>query len=119
MKIRTGFVSNSSSSSFCILGVTSSEIENQIDVEKLFNPNNEESWDDDWYELSDKFGFDSYYGFDNYYEEHCIGLSVSKLDENIPIIEQKKVLAEKLNEKFGTKFEANDIDFMVDGGCDY
>lgn len=116
MKIRTGFVSNSSSSSFCILGVTSSEIENQIDVEKLFNPNNEENWDDDWYELSDKFGFDVDYGLDYYYEEHCIGLSVSKLDENIPIIEQKKVLAEKLNEKFGTKFEANDIGFMVDGG---
>ena len=48
MKIRNGFVSNSSSSSFCILGVTSGDIAQQIDVEKLFNKDNEEDWDEDY-----------------------------------------------------------------------
>lgn len=118
MKIRTGFVSNSSSSSFCILGVTSGEIAERIDVEKLFNKDNEEDCDEDWYEIADEFGFDVENGLENYYEEYCIGIDVYKLDQTIPIIEQKKYLAFLLNEKFGTKFTQDDIGFMVDGGHD-
>lgn len=118
MKIRNGFVSNSSSSSFCILGVTSGEIAERIDVEKLFNKDNEEDWNEDWCEIADEFGFDVEIGLENYYEEYCIGIDVDKLDQTIPIIEQKKELAEKLNEKFGTVFTENDIGFMVDGGLD-
>lgn len=114
MKIRTGFVSNSSSSSFCILGVTSCDIARQIDVKKLFNKDN----DEDWYEVSDKFGFDAENGLEDYYADYCIGIDIDKLDQIIPIIEQKKHLADSLNEKFGTKFTKEDIGFMVDGGHD-
>lgn len=118
MKVRTGFVSNSSSSSFCILGVTSGDIAEQIDIEKLFNPNDENDWDEEWYDRANNFGFDVDRGIENYYEDYCIGVDIDKLDQTIPIIEQKKELAEKLNEKFGTVFTENDIGFMVDGGHD-
>jgi hypothetical protein len=118
MKIRTGFVSNSSSSSFCILGVTSGDIAQQIDVVKFFNSNDEEDFDDDWYERSEELGFDIHSGIDTYYEDYCLGTSIENIDEHVSIIIQKKLLADKLNEKFGTKFEINDIRFMVDGGHD-
>jgi len=39
MKIRTGFVSNSSASSFCIYGWTSKELEGTI-----FNEENQDYW---------------------------------------------------------------------------
>lgn len=108
MKKRMGFVSNSSSSSFCILGVTSDEIEEQIDVNTL-------SEEFDWYYFSSK-DIQVRSGISDYYESYVIGVSPSSLDENLTIVQNKEVVAEKINKVFGTTFTKDDIGFMVDEG---
>ncbi len=113
MKIRNGFVSNSSSSSFCILGITSEElIKNGLKLPEEI----EESGDDYeyWYQYDKDFAV--VYGIEDYYEQYVIGRSVEKLDENKTILESKKEIANLINEKFKVNITENDIDFRVDGG---
>jgi len=103
MKIRTGFVSNSSSSSFCILGIA-------IDREKFetLTENGEEILGDLDYE----------YGMDNYYEQVVIGISPNKLDEDSTIRQSKIEVSNKLSVLLGEPILADSIYFHADGGYD-
>jgi len=120
MKKRLCFVSNSSSSSFCILGVTSKEIEKQVDlIKKTTNKvyADEDDEDFDWYDFETK-ELTVHYGIDNYYDLYCLGISPSKMDENLTVAQNMQNVAELINKTFGTTFTKENIGFMTDGGHD-
>lgn len=104
MKIRHCFVSNSSSSSFCILGVSS---------------------DGSWSEVHGKFnGLPRAYNIESFFDEgedgYAIGLEVAHLDngdfENRTILDIKSEIAEKLSAVSGESYSAKDVKFYHDGG---
>ena len=118
MKRREGFVSNSSSSSFCILGI------HKDDIRKSLKESSTENTDDYTYdekldeifesidyksELTVESGISDYRGY-------FIGIEPSSIDENKTIKEVKQELAEKLSKLFNTKISSNDLGFYTDGG---
>jgi hypothetical protein len=104
MKVRHGFVSNSSSTSFCILGVCASSIEG-LNTEQV-----------DLYDLLEDSELDYQCGIEDYYDDFVIGISPSSLDENLTIKQSKERIADLINKKFGTEFTSEKITFHTDGG---
>lgn len=112
MKIRTGFVSNSSSSSFCIVGVIANKTNFSI-------PETEDIFDFleghiDHYEnnLTVK------YGIENYRDDILVGTPITAIDENKTIAEFKKETFDNLK-KVGFKGNLTDVKICIDGGVDY
>lgn len=109
MKIRTGFVSNSSSSSFCIIGVV-------IDESDFSIPGV-----DDIYEYFEKKFCASetplklVRGIDDYYDDKLLGVGIKSLDENKTIAEHKKEIFEELK-KLGYNGSFSKVEILVDGG---
>ena len=104
MKTRNGFVSNSSSSSFCIIG-TSFKIE---EIAKKDGVN------------SDSFGHGSaegkvleYHGngFGDDYDEVLGGLEASHLLETMTIPKAKRYLQTMIKDKFGIEVPIDEISF--------
>ena len=117
MKIRTDFVSNSSSSSFMLVGASFNNEEIKNAWLKL-HPEDTKNYDEDYYgsdiadDLADELGLIYMCGIDNYYDEHCIGLTYGKMDANETRAQFEKRIADKLN----TAFEVDKVYCMVDGG---
>lgn len=98
MKIRAGFVSNSSSSSFCLLGTSVS------------------SFDFDNNDMEDKLKeLDFEYGIENFYEEVIIGLSPDEIGNNETGAEFKERVKKLLKEELDIDDEP---DYFIDGGHD-
>ena len=116
MKIRTDFVSNSSSSSFMLIGACFNDEEIKNAWLKL-HPKDAEIYDEDYTSdiadnLANRLGLRYMRGIDNYYDEHCIGLTYDKMDANETKTQFEKRIADKLN----TVFEVDKVYCMVDGG---
>jgi len=103
MKIRSGFVSNSSSSSFCIMGM----VTDQETVDKL---------ESKWKELNEK-GLTTKSGISEYYEEQLIGASVSQLGENETPVQFKQRIVDSFKE-LDVEIKITNLDWCVDGGRD-
>ena len=99
MKIRNGFVSNSSSSSFCILGV---DVGRKFDFDKL--------------DELEEIGLDSHEGYGDY--DIVLGVSVGRLNETKTILQLKEEIANKITEATGLQILPKDVDFCTDGGYD-
>ena len=115
MKKRLGFVSNSSSSSFCILGV------HRDDIRKSLKESNEEEddFDDKLNEIFDSIDYDSDLTVERGicdYSGSFIGIDPSRIDENKTLKEVKQELADRLSKLFNTEILPKDIGFYTDGG---
>lgn len=107
MKYRSGFVSNSSSSSFCIMGFNANKID-----EDLF------------YEWQEKYG--SHIAFENGYDcGQCIGLWAENYLENYSINQAKPIVLSDIESRMDkADFDllvnkCGDIRFIYDYGDDY
>jgi hypothetical protein len=100
MKIRNGFVSNSSSSSFCILGIEidENEYENQ-NIRKIKLPD----------------GFSTRYGISDI-EGVVVGILPSEINDDETIGSVKKLIANTLTELGIKTITEKDVDWIEDCG---
>ena len=111
MKVRAGFVSNSSSSSFCIYG-TSMELDELIEKIKESNLIPEEELermeeDDEWYDLGElleeKLGLSTYQSEDYFW----IGREWSGIDDDETGRQFKDGVKSKLEKAFGPNIDCD------------
>ena len=106
MKIRVGFVSNSSSSSFCLFGVTITKDE----IKDYFNikPNKYGNYD-----LSSFFEKDiDYYDFSDDFDTFYIGKEISLCPDNVTMGDFKKQVMDEINSKVLKPFDARTFGIM-------
>lgn len=125
MKIRLDYVSNSSSSSFMIVGSVFNydEIVEMAKLHKVTSEYYPDSTDyDEWdgYELVEaleaKFpGLTFTRGIENYYDDYCIGMEYEAMKSNETKNEFEARIKEKLKELTGKNQK---IECLVDGGRD-
>ena len=130
MKIRSDYVSNSSSSSFMVVG-KSFDFDELVEIAKHNKLTSEyhevpegeepdyENWDsyDIVSGLEDKFGdLEFNHGLENFYDDYCIGMGYGcmKPDETRKDFEAR--IAKQLSEMTGK--EITKVDCLVDGGRD-
>lgn len=114
MKTRTGYVSNSSSSSFCIVGVVA-DIYNL--AEQFDGYDSEKYGADDF--LEDKCGnklcFE--HGLENYSDEQLIiGLSIESMHDDQTLGDFKKAVFDKLKDAGWKGGDPNEVEIHIDGG---
>jgi len=107
MKTRQGFVSNSSSSSFCILGLVKDE---RFDDENVKTSQ--------WGDL-DLSGTDlaTAYGIEEYYGQTLVGIHPWAMKEDETLSEFKKRIVSELA-SIGVEVNESEIEWHVDGGFD-
>lgn len=133
MKVRNGFVSNSSSSSFCLLGMAYSDIQKRMNTQKIesnigkdTNEYDEDMSDDDneedMYDMLEKNlkGTSLVYshGYENYSEDWVVGFNPNKVNDSHTLKDIKKEVSDEINKAFKAITTEEDISFCIDGGYD-
>ena len=113
MKIRSDYVSNSSSSSFMIVG----EAFDEDTILEICKKNGIDTEDDSIWDAVDniarKFKISYERGIENYYDEWCLGLHYSDMKDSETKMEFEKRISDKLSEITGSHV---DVGELVDGG---
>ena len=107
MKIRLGFVSNSSSSSFCVVGklYTNEELENLFSSEYIY---------DKIYSICENICINS--GIETYNnDDYCIGFDIYDIKDNETLGDIKNKVLKEI-QKFDKNADISQIQIMVDGG---
>ena len=131
MKLRTDYVSNSSSSSFMVVGkvFTWDDLVAMAKHNKLTSKYHEvkdgeeedsyEDWDsyDIISELENKFpDLEFNHGLENYYEDYCIGMGYDSMKPDETRKDFEARIAKQLTELTGK--EITNVSCLVDGGRD-
>lgn len=96
MKTRSGFVSNSSSSSFCIIGITEKEWIKKLRVLELETAESNSNTEDYYFDYGFKQGKHFHLYGEDYDNIGYIGLDAEILLETRTIPEAKKYMQEKI-----------------------
>ena len=131
MKIRIDYVSNSSSSSFMVVGHAFNDeelvkIAEHLNLVSEYQDDNSDDTPEDYSEwgtgeiveeLEERFtDLDFQYGLENYYDNVCIGMGYEKMKDNETKKDFEKRIADRLKEMTGKKSVA--IECLVDGGME-
>jgi hypothetical protein len=101
MKKRIGFVSNSSSSSFCLLGI-SFENDKEYYNEKIENS---------------KSNLDYEWACNSYDDTFTVGFSPDKMKDDETLLQFKQRIIDEFK-KEGFDYTPDDLDWIIDGGYD-
>jgi hypothetical protein len=105
MKIRSGFVSNSSTTSFCIVGMCGDDIKNKLGFS-----------DEDHY-LGEDDRIEGFSVYGNDYQSY-IGLDIEEMKNSETLDDFKNRVAIKLSKAFVKNIEKNDISIIIDAWHD-
>lgn len=111
MKIRMGFVSNSSSSSFCVVGKIYEDEKNEL----LYK------FDEMIYDLNKINEIDptlvTCQGISKYYDNTILGMEIENIQDNETMSQFKQRVLEQVK-KIDSNVVIDDIQIYVDGGYD-
>lgn len=115
MKTRLDYVSNSSSSSFMLVG---DAFDDDTIAKAWHKLHPEDNGQKDSYELADaiadELGLDCRRGLDNYYELWVIGLSFDSMEDD----ETKRQFKDRIEAALGKAFDDPHANACLDGGYD-
>ena len=111
MKIRQGFVSNSSSSSFCILGVCVDSDEYTEAYEEIAD----NSWS--WSNKDTPYKLNYSSGIEEYYECHIFGLEPNNMKDDETLLQFKQRIVDEFK-KAGINIKVDELYWYTDGGRD-
>lgn len=115
MKVRLDYVSNSSSSSFMLVGHAYDSDELAKAWAKL-HPNESLDEDFDGYDIADKIAseldLEYKHGIENYYDMYVLGLSIWSMQDN----ETKKQFFERVSNALSRAFDDSKAEACLDGG---
>ncbi len=130
MKIRIDYVSNSSSSSFMVVGHAFDneelvKIAEHLNLVSEYHDNSDDTPEDysEWdtgeivEELEERFtDLDFQYGLENYYDNVCIGMEYDKMKASEKKKDFEKRIEDRLKEMTGKK--TIKVECLIDGGME-